>query len=118
MSNKRWIMLFAALLLVCAAAALLLPRSGSTVGVWQAGELIYTIDPALHKGEEYILRYEAGETVVAVGDEGVFIRSADCKNQNCVRHGPLKRGGTPIVCLPERIVVRWMEDDTLDAVTG
>ena len=56
--------------------------------------------------------------MVAVGDEGVFIRSADCKNQNCVRHGPLKRGGTPIVCLPERIVVRWMEDDTLDAVAG
>ena len=57
-------------------------------------------------------------SIIRVGEEGVYVASADCKNQNCVRHGPLRRGGTPIVCLPERIVVRWMADDTLDAVTG
>ena len=117
MSNKRWILLFAVLLLLCAAAAYCMPRGGDTVGVWQDGELRYTIHPARDTGD-YVLCYEAGETVVSVWAEGVYIRSADCKNQNCVRHGPLKRGGTPIVCLPERIVVRWMEDDTLDAVTG
>lgn len=117
MSNKRWILLFAVLLLLCAAAAYCMPRGGDTVGVWQNGELRYTIHPA-RDTRDYVLCYEAGETVVSVGAEGVYIRSADCKNQNCVRHGPLKRGGTPIVCLPERIVVRWMEDDTLDAVTG
>lgn len=116
MSNKRWIALFALLLVVCAAAALLMPRSGSAVGVWQKGELIYILDPA-HFGE-YTLRYEAGETVVRIDGKGVYVVSADCKNQNCVRHGPLQSGGTPIVCLPERIVVRWMEDDTLDAVVG
>lgn len=118
MTNKRWMALFALVLLCCAAALLFMPRSGSAVGVWQEGELICTLDPVLNAGEEYVLHYEAGETVIAVGEEGVYIRSADCKNQNCVRHGPLKPGGTPIVCLPERIVIRYMEDETLDAVTG
>ena len=116
MSNKRWIALFGVLLLLCAAAAFLLPRGGDAVGIWQDGELVYTIAPG--QTGEYTLRYEAGETIVHVGADGIYVASADCKNQNCVRHGPLKRGGTPIVCLPERIVVRWMEDDTLDAVTG
>ena len=116
MSNKRWIMLFALLILACAAAAALMPRSGSAVGVWQKGELVYTLDPA--RFGDYTLHYEAGETVIRVDAAGIYVASADCRNQNCVRHGPLKSGGTPIVCLPERIVVRWMEDDTLDAVTG
>lgn len=116
MTNKRWMALFVYFLLLCAAAALLMPRGGEAVGIWQEGKLVYSIDPTQYG--EYILRYEAGETVISVGAEGVYVASADCKNQNCVRHGPLKRGGTPIVCLPERIVVRWMEDETLDAVTG
>ncbi|MBQ2895120.1 MAG: NusG domain II-containing protein [Oscillospiraceae bacterium] len=116
MSNKRWIILFTVLLLVCAAAALLMPRGGSAVGVWQDGELVYTLDPA--RFGDYTLRYEAGETVIRVDEAGVYAASADCKNQNCVRHCPLRPGGTPIVCLPERIVVRYMADGTLDAVTG
>ena len=116
MNNKRWLIFFAVFLLLCAAAVFLMPRGGEQVGVWQNGELVCTIDPAVPG--EYTLHYEAGETVILVDAEGVYVASADCKNQNCVRHGPLRRGGTPIVCLPERIVVRWMADDTLDAVTG
>ncbi|MBE6969539.1 MAG: NusG domain II-containing protein [Ruminococcaceae bacterium] len=116
MSNKRWMALFALIILLCAVAALRMPRSGDAVGVWQNAELVYIIDPSC--AGEYVLTYEAGETVIHAGTDGVYVASANCKNQNCVRHGPLQRGGTPIVCLPERIVVRWMEDDTLDAVTG
>lgn len=117
MTNKRWIVLFAALLLLCAAALFLMPRAGSTVGVFQNGELVYTIHPH-SAAKDYVLTYEAGETLVHAGPDGIWVESADCKNQNCVRHGPLKPGGTPIVCLPERIVVRYMADDTIDAVTG
>lgn len=120
MTNRRWALLFAFVIVLCAAAWFLLPRGGDTVGVWQRGELLYTIDPAaVTEPYELVLTYEAGETHIHVGPDGVYIASADCKNGDCVRHGPLTEGGTPIVCLPERIVIRRMRSESgVDAVSG
>ncbi len=120
MSNKRWALLFALVILLCAAVTLLLPSGGSTVGIWQRGELLCTIDLAAVT-EPYTLRipYEGGESIVCVEPGSICIQSADCKSQTCVRHGRLRPGGTPIVCLPERIVIRYLRTEGgVDAVTG
>ena len=119
MKNRHWLLLFAAVIVLCAAAYLLLPRGGNRIGVWQDGTLRYTIDPAVIREDyELTLTYPAGESIVHVGRDGVYIARADCDNQDCVRHGALKKNGTPIVCLPERIVIRYMEGgDAVDAVT-
>ncbi len=116
-----WIAVFAALAAGCAAWLLLIPHGGTLVGVYQNGELVATIDPSAAADDyELILTYADGESVVRVGPDGVYIASADCKSQDCVRHGPLTENGTPIVCLPERIVIRWISGggDELDAVSG
>lgn len=118
MKNSRWILLFAAVIVLCAAAYLFLPRGGDEIGVWQDGKLVCTIDPAAVREDfELVLTYPAGRSIVRAGPDGVYIASADCDNQDCVRHGALKKNGTPIVCLPERIVIRYREDgDAVDAV--
>ena len=120
MKNSRWVALFAAVIALCAASLLLLPHGGERVGVWQNGELKYTIDPArIGESYELTLSYEAGETRIHVGRDGIYVLSADCENGDCVRHAPLSANGTPIVCLPERIVIRYMDkEDGFDAVSG
>ena len=121
MKNRTWVLIFAVVIVLCAAAMLLLPRGGEQVGVFQNGRLLYTIDPD-RVTESYELRvtYEAGESVIHVGPDGIWVVSADCPNGDCLRHGPLTRRGTPIVCLPERIVIRWLNVPVsgVDAVSG
>ena len=44
--------------------------------------------------------------VVVISGGKVSVTEASCKNQVCVKHGPISRSGESIVCLPNRLVVR------------
>lgn len=119
MSNRRWVLVFALLALLCLGVKRL-QRPGGAVGVWQEGELICTLDPASVR-EPYTLTLStrSGESRIHVGPDGVYMESAGCRSQLCVRHGPLRSGGTPIVCLPERIVIAFTQQrEGVDAVSG
>ena len=55
----------------------------------------------------------------AVENGEIYMESAACPDQICVEHGPLRPGGTPIVCLPNRLSIQWIERDAaVDAVSG
>lgn len=43
--------------------------------------------------------------LLAVDGEGVWIQAADCPDQICVHHIPIKGGGESIICLPHKLVV-------------
>lgn len=119
MKNRVWAALFALVFLLCALLLRFLPRGGESVEIWQEGRRLYTLLPAaMEEARDITLRYPGGESVVRVGREGVYMLSADCPNQNCVEHGELRPNGLPIVCLPQRIVIRWSRSGELDAVVG
>jgi len=46
-----------------------------------------------------------GSNVIEIKNGAVFMKSADCKNQHCVRHAPIKLGNEQIVCLPNKVLV-------------
>ena len=48
-------------------------------------------------GEENLVRVEQGR---------VFMDSANCPDQTCVKQGVIKDSTVPIVCLPHKIIVR------------
>ena len=52
----------------------------------------------------------------------VFLIEASCPDQICVRHGPTDQTADPIVCLPNKLVVRVLppegEADQLDGVSS
>ena len=58
----------------------------------------------------------AGPVTVAGGE--VFVSQADCPDQVCVLHGPLRRTGGPIVCLPNRLSIEWAAGADVDALSG
>lgn len=118
MKTKTWLFLIGAFCLLCAAATVLLPllsTQSAAAEVYSDGVLVLTLD--LSKNGEYTVRSEYGENVLRVEDGKVCVTAASCANQDCMRHEP-SDSGAPIVCLPNRMVVRFPEKSTLDAVVG
>ena len=121
MKNRTWGLIFAGLIAALLLLWRLLPGGqGQSVGVYQDGALLRTIDlPYAGQIETFTVSGPAGENTIEVSEDGVRVLSADCPDQICVEHGALREGGTPIVCLPNRLSIQWIERDAaVDAVSG
>ena len=66
-----------------------------------SGEWLYSLE------EDRILRVAGpiGDTVVAVGPQGVRVVSSPCQNQICVKTGTISSANQWIACLPNRVFV-------------
>jgi len=49
--------------------------------------------------------------VVEILDRGVLMAEANCPDHWCMRKGVVPRGADIIVCLPHRLIVRWVGPD-------
>jgi hypothetical protein len=81
------------------------PSSGEepTASVYLEGELLYSID--LSQVESgYSLPVGEGNTL-RVEPDGVRMEWANCPDQLCVKQGKISKGGRPIVCLPNQVMV-------------
>ena len=109
MKNRSWAFLFAGLIAALLLIWKLLPGGGGqTVGVYQDGELIRTISlPHVGQSKTFEISGPAGGNTVEVSGNGVRVISAGCPDQLCVVHGLLKQGEGPIICLPNRLVVKF-----------
>ncbi len=117
MKQKHWILIFAALIAVCLAVWLLPRGGGERILVYQDGTLLYTLDP--RESRTLTVTGPAGENTITVADGEVFVSHADCPDQICVQHGPLRKTGGPIVCLPNRLTIEWAGSDAqIDALSG
>lgn len=119
MKSRFWILLLIFLAAAAAAALFLRPGQDSqTVLLYQDGELVDTIDLS-RVTDAYFFRLDGPDSynLVAVSPGSIAVTEAGCKSQTCVRHGPLTHGGTPIVCLPNKLVIRWADDAAADAVS-
>ena len=75
--------------------------------------------PAVYMVEELVEFHEALIKATGMENGEIYMESAACPDQICVEHGPLRPGGTPIVCLPNRLSIQWIERDAaVDAVSG
>jgi hypothetical protein len=59
-----------------------------------------------------------GPTRLRVRDGAAWIDSAPCRNQLCRRQGRIARPGRSLVCIPNRIVVRFVGAEAeVDAIS-
>jgi len=120
--NRVWLLIIAAILLLSVAAVILIQlmqQNGDIVEIYQDGDLIYT----LPLDEDQSVRIEAeqgGYNVVTILQGQVWVSESSCPDQVCVHHGPTCETADPIVCLPNKLVVRVVhaEEGPLDRVTG
>ena len=70
------------------------------------GEIYADYDMDEVKGIIPISTPNGGENRVCVQEDLVFMDSANCPDQTCVKQGVIKDGTVPIVCLPHKVIVR------------
>ena len=123
MKNRTWIIVFLLTCVLCVGlwmyfSAFLSPSE--TVGIYQDGVLVRQIDlSSVTQSEEITLSGEYGDNVILVSHGHIKMKSADCPDKLCVKHGELESSASPIVCLPNKIVIKFEDNSTsADAVTG
>lgn len=113
------IIFIAALLLMAAAGLVYLfvfRDSGNVVEVTVDGEIygVYSLSENITceirtgKNDENINRF-------VIADGKVYMQDASCPDGICVAHRPIFRDGESIVCLPNRVVVTVITQETEDS---
>lgn len=123
MTNRIWIIVFSVVALLCLAIWLFISNAFSQsmiVGIYKDGSLVEKIDLNSVTGErEITLSGDFGDNVILVSNGRIEMKSADCPDKICVKHGELKSSSSPIVCLPNKVVIKFEENtDGADAKTG
>ncbi|MBR1862727.1 MAG: NusG domain II-containing protein [Ruminococcus sp.] len=101
-----------------ATAYMYLRPHGRTVEIESGGRILYTIDLDREKDREIVIEYEGRKNTVVISSGDICVREADCPDHVCIRTGWLSKAGGPIVCLPNRLVIRYKEGGGLDAAAG
>lgn len=118
MKTKTWALLLAAALAVCVACSIWLLQPGQTadrIEIWSEGELKYTL--SLYMDQTLTVTTATGTNVVTVKDGAVAVTEANCPDHYCMQRG-FCQGGADIVCLPNRLVIRFLGKQEIDGVSG
>lgn len=123
MKNRIWIIIFSVVAVLCLAIWLFFSNISSpsrVVGIYKDGSLVEKIDLNSVTGErEITLSGNYGDNVILVSNGRIEMKSADCPDKLCVEHGELKVSSSPIVCLPNKVVIKFENStDGADAKTG
>ena len=118
MKSKTWIMLLSVLLVACVALSLVVFLPGESAAVVQViseGQVLYVLPLSIE--QSVTVQTEKGINVVTVRGGKVAVTHADCPDGYCMDRG-FCSGGAPIVCLPNRLVLRFTGRQALDTVVG
>lgn len=118
MKTKTWVLLFALLLVICSGLSIYLLMPGEDAAfaeLTSQGEVIKTVD--LRIDQEFTVTTNSGYNVVSVKDGKIAVIEASCPDHYCMDRGYCS-SGTQIVCLPNRLVIRFLGEQSIDAVVG
>ena len=117
MKTKHWIAALAAVLVLCLGLSLWLlwPAAAGAVEVWSDGRWVQTLP--LDRDTTLTVESAGGINVITVKDGKVAVTQADCPDHYCMDRGWCN-GGAQIVCLPNRLVLKFVQEQTVDGVSG
>ena len=118
MKTKVWVVLLVVLLAVSLTAGLFLLGGGedaSRAEIWSDGALLYTLDLSVDQKLE--IHCGSGVNEITVKDGAIAVTEANCPDGYCMDRG-FCSGGVQIVCLPNRLVIKFVGEQTVDAVVG
>lgn len=81
------------------------------VEIIQDGNIIYTLDLNKSKDELIQVEFQGHKNIIQIKDKQISIIEADCPDKTCVNMRILKSAFTPIVCLPNHLVIQYVNDD-------
>ena len=91
------------------------PRTVSEVEISMGGDVVHRASLGQNFTQEAI--GPLGATTVMCRDGYVWVSDSCCPNKLCVKTGKIHTQGQTIVCVPNRVVVRIVGADNVDATT-
>lgn len=119
MKTKYWIIILGAVLAVCLGLSffILLPGDAAThAEIISSGTLIETVD--LRIDQDFVVSPGDGQwNRVTVKDGKIGVTEATCPDHYCMNRG-FCNSGAQIVCLPNKLVIRFTGEQEIDGVVG
>ena len=118
MKTGYWIAGLALILAVCVAVSVwvLLPgETAETVEIWSDGEFLYSLP--LSVDTQLRIDSKQGRNTITIADGKIAVTQADCPDHYCMDRGYCN-GGAQIVCLPNRLVIKFVAPQEIDGVVG
>ena len=125
MSNKKKLkndIILVVVVLIVAAAGIFLLNHFKTDGVYAVVKLdgVETARYPLSQNIEKVIETgDNGKNTLVIKNGKAFIKDANCPDKICEGHNKISYTGETIVCLPHKVVIEIVADDTsedLDAV--
>ena len=119
MKTKIWALILALLLVACIGLSipLLLPGEDAAYAkIISDGQVLHLVD--LHVDREIrISTVQGGSNLVTIRDGKIAVTEANCPDHYCMDRGYCS-SGSPIVCLPNRLVIEFEGELEVDSVVG
>ena len=115
--TRFWILLLGLVLVVCVALSIFffLPQQADRAEVYSDGVLLYTL--ALHTDTQVTVERGEGTNTITVQNGKIAVTNANCPDHYCMKRG-FCNGGVDIVCLPNRLVIVFTQEQEIDGVVG
>ena len=119
MKTKYWIAILAVILVLCGLSGLYLMgnrEDAARAEILSNGEVVHTVD--LSTAATYkVTSEDGGYNLITIKDGKIAVTEASCPDHYCMMRG-FCAGGTEIVCLPNRLVIRVLGQQEIDGVVG
>ena len=117
MKTKYWIAILAAVLAACIGLSLLTfgGETASRAQISSGGRVVRTVDLSIN--QEFTVETEGGYNIVTVKDGKIAVTEASCPDHYCMARG-FCNSGAQIVCLPNKLVIEFLEEQEIDFVVG
>ena len=94
-----------------------MPRKAAThAQILSDGKVLKTVDLGIDQ-EFTVPSADGGYNIVTVHQGAIAVTDATCPDHYCMKRG-FCVSGTDIVCLPNRLVIRFTGEQEIDAVIG
>ena len=118
MKTRTWIVILAIILAASIGLSIftLMPGEDAVYAeISSYGKVTRVI--SLQTDQVFQIRSDSGFNTVTVKDGKIAVTEATCPDHYCMQRGYCS-SGTPIVCLPNRLVIRFVGEQPIDAVVG
>lgn len=117
MKHKTIILILSSIVLLCAfiTTAAYLKRDGNIATISVDGEVIYKIPlNSVDTPYEIPIENNGNTNVVLVERVRISMKSASCPDGLCVKQGSISSTSYPIVCLPNKVIIKIEGDISAD----
>lgn len=119
MKTKYWVILLSIILILCLVLSIpvLLPGEAAAYAeIISDGQVMQVVDLDVNR-EIHVTTDSGGQNTITVTDGKIGVTQANCPDHYCMNRG-MCSSGAQIVCLPNKLIIRFIGQQTVDMVAG